>query len=66
VLKNPTIYFNSPILGSSTCSIPDVVLAFLLYEGSTIRNANDQFVPCLLFLCSRRLSSSPTDKNLKE
>jgi len=34
-------------LGDSTCSFPEVVLAFLLYEGSTIHNASDQFVFCV-------------------
>ena len=39
--------FNS--LGNSTCSSPEVVLAFLLYDGSTIHNASDQFVSCVYF-----------------
>jgi hypothetical protein len=51
VLKNPTIDFNALFnsLGNSTCNSPGVVLAFLLYEGSTIRNASDQFVSCVSF-----------------
>ena len=51
VFKNPTIDFSalfSP-LDNSRCSSPEVVLAFLLYEGSTIHNANDQFVSCVYF-----------------
>ena len=47
VLKNLTIDFNS--LGNSTCSSPEVVLAFLLYEVSTIHNASDQLVSCVYF-----------------
>jgi hypothetical protein len=39
--------FNS--LGNSTCSCPEVVLAFLLYEGSTIHNARDQVVSRVYF-----------------
>jgi hypothetical protein len=35
-------------------------LVFLLYEGSTIHNASDQFVS---FLCRLRFSSIPTDNN---
>ena len=34
---------------NSTCSSPEVVLAFLLYEGSTIHNAREQFVSCVYF-----------------
>ena len=36
VFKNPTIYFNALFnsLGNSTCSSPEVVLAFLLYEAA--------------------------------
>ena len=47
--KNPTIDFNERFnsFGNNTCSFPEVVLAFLLYEGSTIHNASDQFVPCV-------------------
>jgi len=54
--------------GNSTCSSPEVVLAFLLYEGSTIHNASDQFVSCVYSFFVRRLrfSSISTDKNLKE
>ena len=33
----------------STCSSPEVVLAFLLYEGSTIHNASNQFVSRVYF-----------------
>jgi len=36
-------------LDNSTCSSPEVVLAFLLYDGSTIHNASDQFVSCVYF-----------------
>jgi len=51
VLKNPTINFNVHFnpLGTCTCSTPEVVLAFLLYEGSTIHTASDQFVSCVYF-----------------
>jgi hypothetical protein len=51
VLKNSTIDFNALFnsLGNSTCSSPDVVLAFLLYEGSSIHNASDQFDSCVYF-----------------
>ena len=52
MLKNPTIDFNALFnpLGNSMCSYPEVVLVFLLYEGSTIHNASDQFVSCVYFL----------------
>jgi len=33
----------------STCSSPEVVLAFLLYEGSAIHDARDKFVSCVYF-----------------
>jgi len=62
VFKNPTIDFNALFnsLGNSTCSSPEVVLVFLLYEGSTIHNASDQFVSCVYFLlCRLRFSSIP-------
>jgi len=62
VFKNPAIDFSALFnpLGNSTCSSPEVVLAFLLYEGERpIR------LLCLLFLCRLRFSSIPTDKNLK-
>jgi hypothetical protein len=51
VLKNLTIDFNALFysLGNSACSFPEVVLAFLLYEGSTIHNASDQFVSFVYF-----------------
>jgi len=51
VFKNPTINFNALFnsLDNSTCNSPEVVLAFLLYEGSTIHNANDQVVSCVYF-----------------
>ena len=51
MFKNPTIDFKVLFhpLGNSTCSSPEVVLAFLLYEGSTIHNASDQFVSCVYF-----------------
>ena len=51
MFKNPTIDFNALFnsLGNSTCSSPEVVLAFLLYEGSTVHNASDQFVSCVYF-----------------
>jgi len=39
----------STLLANSTCSSPEVVLAFLLYEGSTIHNASDQFTSCVYF-----------------
>jgi hypothetical protein len=45
VFKNPTIDFNALFnsLGNSTCSSPEVVLACLLYEGSTIQS--DLYAP---------------------
>ena len=51
MFKNPTIYFNALFnpLGNSTFSCPEVVLAFLLYEGSTVHNASNQFVSCVYF-----------------
>jgi len=51
VFKNPTIDFNALFnsLGNSTCSSPEVVLACLLYEGSTIHNASNQFISCVYF-----------------
>jgi len=50
-VQDPTIDFNALLnsLGNSKCSSPEVVLAFLLYEGSTIHNASDQFVSCVYF-----------------
>ena len=38
MFKNPTIDFNAHFnpLGNSMCSSPEVVLVFLLYEGSTV------------------------------
>jgi len=50
-VQNPTIDFNALLnpLCNSTCSSPEVVLALLLYEGSTIHNASDQFVSCVYF-----------------
>jgi hypothetical protein len=39
--------FNS--LGNSRCSSPQVALTFLLYEGSNIHNASDQFVSGVYF-----------------
>jgi hypothetical protein len=39
----------------------------LLYEGSTIHNASDQFVSCVgFFFVDLAFHPSPTDKNLKE
>ena len=51
MFKNPTINFDALFnpLGNSTCSSPEVVLAFLLYEGGTIHNASDQFISCVYF-----------------
>ena len=68
VHKNPTIDFNALFnsLCNSTCSSPEVVLAFLLYEGSSIHNASDQFVSCVSFFFADRFSSIPTDKNQKD
>jgi len=36
-------------LGNSMCSSPEVVLAILLYESSTVHHASDQFVSCVSF-----------------
>ena len=51
MFKNPAINFNALFnpLGNSTCSSPEVVLALLLYEGSTIQNASDQFISFVYF-----------------
>jgi len=51
MFKNPTIDFNAlfNFLGNSMCSSPEVVLAFLIYEGSTIHDESDQFVSCVYF-----------------
>jgi hypothetical protein len=68
-VQNPTIDFNTLFnsVDNSTGSSPEVVLAFLLLERSTIRNASDQFVSCVyLFFVDFASSSIPTDKNLKE
>ena len=46
VFKIPTIDFNA---FSTSQTSPEVVLVFLLYEGSTIHNANDQFVSCVYY-----------------
>jgi hypothetical protein len=50
-VQNSTIGFNALFNphGKSTCSSADVLLAFLLYDGSTIYNASDQFVSCVYF-----------------
>jgi len=51
-------------LGNSTCSSFEVVLAFLLYEGSTIHNASDQFVSCVyFFFIDFAFHPSPQTKN---
>jgi len=66
VFKNPTIDFSahSNPLGNSTCSSPEVVLAFLLYEGSTVHNESDQFVSCVYFLfVDFAFHPSPQTKN---
>jgi len=51
LFKNPTVDFSTFLspLGNSTCSSPEIVLAFLLYDGSTVHNASDQFVSCVYF-----------------
>ena len=41
------------------CSCPEVVLAFLLYEGSTIHTASDQFVSCVYFFLQNSLFIHP-------
>jgi len=67
VFKNPTIDFNALFnpLGNSTRSSPEVVLAFLLYEGSTVHNESDQFVSCVyFFFVDFAFLPFPTDKNL--
>ena len=61
----PSISMNfSTFLANSTCSSLEVVLALLLYEGSTTHNASDQFVSCVYFFFVDRFSSIHTDKNL--
>ena len=65
VFTNPTIDFNAIFnsLGNSTCSCPEVVLAFLLYEGSTIHNASDQFISWVyFFFVDFAFRPSTTDK----
>ena len=65
VFKNPTIDINALFnsLRNSTCSSPEVVLAFLLYEGSIIHNASDQFVSCVyFFFVDFAFHSSPQTK----
>jgi hypothetical protein len=53
----------STLLANSTCSSPEVVLAFLLYEGSTIHNASSQFVSCVyFFFVDFLLNPSPQTK----
>ena len=67
VYKNPTIEFNALFnpLGNSNCSSPGVVLAFLLYEGSTVHNASGQFVSCVyFFFVEFAFHPSPQTKNL--
>jgi hypothetical protein len=68
-VQNSTIDINvlfNP-LGSGTCSSPEVVLAYLLYEGSTIHNASGQFVSCVyFFFVDFAFHPTPTDRNLKE
>ena len=56
-VQNPTIDFKALFnpLGNNRCSSPEVVLAFLLYEGSTVHNASDQYVICLSFINVVRL-----------
>jgi hypothetical protein len=56
--------FNS--LGNSTCSSPEVVLAFLLCKGSTIHNASDQSVSCVhFFFVNFAFYPSPKKKSLQ-
>jgi hypothetical protein len=48
---------------NSTCCSPEVVLAFLLYDSSTIHNAGDQFVSCVyVFLVDFTFTPSPQTK----
>jgi hypothetical protein len=51
MFKNPTMDFNALFnsLGIIMASAAEVVLAFFLYEGSTIHNASDQFVSRVYF-----------------
>ena len=51
LFKNSTIDFNAVFnpLGNNKCRSPEVILAFLFYEGRTIHNASDQFVSCVYF-----------------
>ena len=46
-LMNNPLLFNP--LGISTCSSAKVLFEFLLYEGSTIHNASNQFISCVYF-----------------
>jgi hypothetical protein len=64
-VQNPTIDFNALFnsLRNSTFSSPEVALAFLLYEGSTIHNASDQFISCVsLFFLDFAFHPSPQTK----
>jgi hypothetical protein len=50
-------------LDDSKCSSPEVVLAFLLYEGNTIHNASDQFASCIyVFFVDFAFHLSPQTK----
>ena len=49
----------STVFGNSTCSSPEVVLAFLLYLGSTVHNGSDQFVSCVYFSLQTSLFIHP-------
>ena len=47
------------------CISLQVVLTFLLYEGSTIHNASDRFVSCVFFFfVDFALHQFPTDESL--
>jgi hypothetical protein len=49
VFKNRTIDFKALFSSLGNSSSPEVVLALLLSEGSTVYNASDQFFSCVYF-----------------
>jgi len=55
---------NFSSLGNSMCGNPEVVLAYLLYDGSTLHNASDQLVSCVyFFFVDFTFHPSPKTKN---
>jgi len=59
-------HFSTLLAIVRTCSSPEVVLAFSLYEGSTFHNASDQFVSCVhFFLVDFAFHPSPQTKIIR-